>query len=167
MAFAEGDRRHLDECDLTELILSIADYMEPELADQNIKLELALEAAHVMRVPRAQLVTVIENILHNAVDAMPDGGTVTVATTIQDGVVMLSITDTGCGMDPGDVQAVFEPFYSTKTGDALNFEHHPGLGLTVALGILQVLGHTISIDSDPGKSTTVSVRFNPDADRRE
>ncbi len=162
LAFAEGDQRHEDECDLTELLLSVAEYMESEMATRGVKLELDLKAACVTRVPRTQLITVIENILHNAVDAMPDGGKATMATRFDDGIVTLAIADTGCGMDPARVRDVFEPFYSTKD-DALDFEHHPGLGLTVAHGILQVMGHSIAIESKPGKSTTVLIRFNPDS----
>ncbi len=162
-AIAEGDQKHEDECDLTELILSVAEYMESELGGLGVELELQLKASCVTRVPRAQLITVIENILHNAADAMPDGGRVTIATRIEDGVVTLTITDTGCGMDPARIRDAFDPFYSTKTSEVMDFEHHPGLGLTIAHGILQVLGHSITIESEPGKSTTVSIRFDPES----
>lgn len=161
LAFAEGDVMHDDECDLTELILTVAEYMEHEMAEQSIELKLDVERIPVTCVPRTQLVTVLENILHNAVDAMPGGGTVTLSVRIVDGAVTLAITDTGCGMEAGEIAKVFEPFYSTKKGEALDIEHHPGLGLTVAHGILQVMGHEISIESAPGESTTVAIRFNP------
>jgi two-component system cell cycle sensor histidine kinase/response regulator CckA len=161
LAFAEGDQRHGDQCDLTELILSVADYMETEMADQNVTLKLELGHIPVTSVPRAQLVTVVENILHNAVDAMPKGGTATLRTMADEYGVKMSITDTGCGMDEDQIGKVFEPFYSTKAGESFDFEHHPGLGLTVAHGILHVLGHSIAIESAPHQPTTVAIRFNP------
>ncbi|MEE9296717.1 MAG: PAS domain S-box protein [Phycisphaerae bacterium] len=159
-AFAEGDRRHHDKSDLIELIHSVEKYMKPEMAVQNVTLKLDLKPIPPMPVPRAQLVTVIENILHNALDAMPHGGTATLSTSVEGGVVQMSITDTGCGMEHSELQKVFEPFYSSKTSEVMDFEHHPGMGLTVVHGILQVLGHSVSIKSKPGESTTVSVRFD-------
>lgn len=165
LAFAEGDQRHQEECDLREIILSVVEYMEPEMAARNVKLELDLETVPETRVPLAQIITVLENILHNTIDAMPDGGTATVRMSAVDGVVTLSITDTGCGMAPGELPKAFDPFYSTKSRDGMDFEHHPGLGLTVAHGILQGLGHSISIESKLGESTTVFVHFYPAASK--
>ncbi|MCH7527825.1 MAG: PAS domain S-box protein, partial [Planctomycetes bacterium] len=156
-AFAEGDQRHQDLCDLTEVILYVAGYIEPELNAANVKLELQLEAISVMQVPRAQLVTVLENIIHNAVDAMPDGGTATIRTKCDEGVVTLSVSDTGCGADEATLEHIFEPFYSTKT-TGMDLEHHPGLGLAVAHGILEVLGHEIKLTSKVGEGTTVTIR---------
>ncbi len=161
ITFAEGDQRHQAKRDLAELIHSVVDYMKPEMASQGVDLEVDLSELPQICVPEAQIVTVIENILHNAVDAMPDGGKATVVASMRDSAPSLSITDTGCGMAPEDLQQIFEPFYSTKGSQGMDFEHHPGLGLAVARGILQVLGYSISIDSEPGESTTVTVQFPP------
>lgn len=163
LAFAEGDLRHHDECDMTEVILEVVQHVDPEMAAQNIKLEVKLDPVPVTPVPRAQLVTVLENIFHNAADAMPEGGTCTVETFIRDKTVVISISDTGCGMDQDALAHVFEPFYSTKSLES-DSQRHPGLGLAVAHGILQVIGHSICIESTPGKGTTISVCFNPGED---
>jgi len=162
LTFAEGDLRHSDLGDLTEIVINVAEYMEPELASDNVKLVLDLRTIPVTPVPKAQIVTVIENILHNAVDAMPEGGTATIESKVVDGVATLVITDTGCGMDEHALSHVFEPFFSTKnqTGDT---EGHPGLGLAVAHGLLQVLGHTISVSSKPHEGTTVTITFGGQA----
>jgi PAS domain S-box-containing protein len=164
LAFAEGDNRHQDESDLTELLINIAEYMEPEMAAQGIVLELDFSDIPIVRVPRAQLVTVVENILHNAADAMPNGGKVIVATRREGDKIRLTISDCGCGMDPDQMKRAFEPFFTTKSGDSFDLEHHPGLGLTVAHGILQVLGHTIQVESKSGVATTVTVILNPKRD---
>jgi signal transduction histidine kinase len=158
LAFAEGDQRHQDRSDVTDVINQVVAYMEPELVSEDIKLERTLGAIPETQVPRAQLVTVLENIIHNAVDAMPDGGTVAIRTSCVDGEVSLSVTDTGCGADEATLEHIFEPFYSTKTSE-MGFEHHPGLGLAVAHGILHVLGHKIEISSTVGGGTTVTIRF--------
>ncbi len=158
LKFAEGDVKHQDESDLTEVLIDVTGEMELELAKINVQLDIELNPIPVTPVPRDQIVTVMQNLLRNAADAMPDGGTVTVASKVIDGVVCLVVSDTGCGMDESVLQRVFEPFYSTKTS-GLNFEQHPGLGLAVAHGLLQVLGHTISVESEVDKGTRIEIRF--------
>ena len=159
LAFAEGDVRHRDECDLTEVIIDVANYMEPELASHRIQLKLQLDPIPVTPVPRAQLVTVLENVLHNAADALPDGGDVIIVSSVSGGMVKLAVTDNGCGMDEATCQRIFEPFYSTKTS-GLESDQHSGLGLAVAHGVLQVLGHTITVSSTIGVGTTVTIKFS-------
>lgn len=163
LKFAEGDVRHADECDLTECILAVVEYMEPELRSASIRLDLELAPLSVTPVPRAPFVTVLENILHNCVDAMPDTGTVTITTKADHSGPSLTITDTGCGMSDSVRARVFEPFFSTKKDDAMDIERHPGLGLAVAHGIIQMLGHQIDITSQPEKGTCVTIRFRDSA----
>jgi CheY-like chemotaxis protein len=113
---------------------------------------------------RSQLEQLVLNLAINARDAMPDGGTLTIATAGVDvdggevaGLeagrhVLLSVTDTGHGMEPGVVERAFEPFYSTKA-----VGQGTGLGLTTVYGIVTRAGGTVEIDSAPGEGTTVSV----------
>ncbi len=160
LSFAEGDQKHSEQTELTELIHDVASYIGPEMAQQNISLELKLEPIPKTPVPQIQVITVLENILHNAVDATEPGGTVTIRTQLQESSILLSVTDTGCGIPESQLQRIFEPFFSTKSDVDTEFEHHPGLGLAVAHGMLQVLGHNISVRSTPGVGTTVTIRFN-------
>ena len=81
------------------------------------------------------------------------------------GGVDLIISDTGCGMDEETCQRVFEPFYTTK-GRGLGSEQHAGLGLAIAHGVLQVLGHSINVSSVPGEGTTVAIRMAGESTRR-
>jgi two-component system cell cycle sensor histidine kinase/response regulator CckA len=104
-----------------------------------------------------QLEQVIMNLAVNARDAMPHGGTLTIATAngqFDDAraCVTLSITDTGTGMDPAVKARVFEPFYTTK-------EHGKGtgLGLATVYGIVAQSGGAIAIDSEVGRGTVVRV----------
>ncbi|NOT02718.1 MAG: sensor histidine kinase, partial [Phycisphaerales bacterium] len=105
-------------------------------------------------------VTVLENILHNCVDAMPNGGSVTMTATHADHRSVLTITDSGCGMTEADRARVFEPFFSTKKDDAMDIEKHPGLGMAVAHGIIHMLGHDIEVASTPGQGTCITIRFH-------
>ena len=113
-----------------------------------------------------QIEQVIMNLSVNAQDAMPEGGYLTIETSVkaldedfaaknQDvrpGLyVMLTVSDTGCGMDEETRSQVFEPFFSTKG------EQGTGLGLATVYGIIKQHGGNVWINSSPGKGTTVKV----------
>ena len=88
---------------------------------------------------------VLVNLIRNAVDAMPNGGLITVRCVAEGGMAQVSIADTGTGMDAATRQRVFEPFFTTK-GVGLG----TGLGLSVAWGILDRHRGRIEVDSEPG-----------------
>jgi CheY-like chemotaxis protein/anti-sigma regulatory factor (Ser/Thr protein kinase) len=95
----------------------------------------------------------LTNILFNALDAMPDGGSITFATGAKDGRVVCSITDSGIGM-PEDVrQRVFDPFFTTKG------ERGTGLGLSVVYGIIARHGGEVDVESRLGAGTTFTIRL--------
>jgi signal transduction histidine kinase len=96
---------------------------------------------------------VLTNILFNAVDAMPDGGTISIRTFHREGSVFIAVTDTGVGM-PDDIQSrIFDPFFSTKGTLGT------GLGLSVAYGIVGQHGGHITVDSQPGSGSTFTLCF--------
>jgi PAS domain S-box-containing protein len=114
-----------------------------------------------------QLETVVLNLAINGRDAMPSGGTLTIETanldldgtgaghpsTLQAGAyAVVSVTDTGSGMDPAILGHVFEPFFTTK-----EFGIGTGLGLSSANGVIEQSGGRILVDSQPGKGTTFRV----------
>jgi two-component system NtrC family sensor kinase len=88
----------------------------------------------------------------NAVEAMPDGGEITVRTSGDAESVRIDIIDTGPGMPEGMGQQAFEPFYTTK-GESGGL----GLGLSVVYGIVQRHHGTVDLDSKPNQGTTVSI----------
>lgn len=103
-----------------------------------------------LRIVPDQLVQVFINILMNAVDAL-DGipGTIRLVTEQDTMNVRVTVFDTGRGIDPGEIEKVFEPFYSTK-----EVGKGTGLGLWVSYGIIKNFGGDIIVESTPGKGST-------------
>ncbi len=103
-----------------------------------------------------QLQQCLLNLIFNAVDAMPDGGTLTLGATVDDGgrTAVLTVADTGHGIDPADAGHIFEPFYTTKQeGSGV------GLGLSTSFGIIERHGGTLAVESPPGQGATFSIRL--------
>jgi PAS domain S-box-containing protein len=101
-----------------------------------------------------QIQQCVINLIFNAIDAMPDGGTLTVRCDhIQEkGVVNIGVEDTGSGISEEHLPHIFEPFYSTKTeGNGL------GLGLATVYGIIDRHNGTITVDSEVGKGTVFTI----------
>lgn len=99
-----------------------------------------------------QLQQVLLNLSLNACEAMPQGGTITVQSAAADGRVVLTITDTGCGIKKDLFDKIFDPFFTTKP-----VGKGTGLGLSVTYGIVESHGGTIEVASDEGKGTTFTI----------
>ena len=99
----------------------------------------------------ADLREVLTNFIFNAVDAMPGGGTIHIATRVLDERVCLSVSDTGVGMTDEERQRCLEPFFTTKG------EHGTGLGLSVVYGIIQRHGGTVDVTSVKGEGATFTL----------
>ncbi len=102
----------------------------------------------------AQLKQVLVNLVVNAIQAMPDGGTLTVSTRAGDSCVSLVVRDTGSGMDEKTVEKIFLPFFTTK-----DVNEGTGLGLAVVHGIVTAHGGTIDAASQPGHGTRFEIHL--------
>jgi PAS domain S-box-containing protein len=101
----------------------------------------------------AELREVVLNLIFNAVDAMPSGGTIEVGTRAELDTGCFWVADTGCGMPPETVARIFEPFYTTKG------KKGTGLGLSASHGIISRHNGEIMLVSEPGEGTRFEVRL--------
>jgi PAS domain S-box-containing protein len=147
------------------LIESMEDMLRRTLGERiNLKFDLGAELWPTMCDPN-QLESAILNLVINARDAMPDGGSLTIATCnleleaghrrrprdVQPGeYVRISVTDTGTGMSADTISKAFEPFFTTKP-----IGQGTGLGLSMIYGFARQSGGSVKIDSEVGSGTTV------------
>jgi PAS domain S-box-containing protein len=142
--------------DVNENLVALRPMLERLLGeDVNVEMDLGAHTEQVL-VDSGQLDQIIVNLVVNARDAMPDGGTITIATALTEDsspghAVSIRVTDTGSGMDAATKGMAFEPFFTTKG------EHGTGLGLSVVQNIVQLAGGTIRCDSEPGRGTTFQI----------
>jgi signal transduction histidine kinase/ActR/RegA family two-component response regulator len=101
----------------------------------------------------SELLEAVVQLLHNAVDAMPRGGTITIRTGLEAGRATVSVADTGVGMSESVRRRAFEPFFSTKGETGL------GLGLSMVYGAMARHGGDSTVDSEEGRGTIVTLRL--------
>ena len=102
----------------------------------------------------AQMQQCLLNLVFNAIDAMPGGGMLTIAGEIDEAAdrIRISVTDTGCGIEPENLQRIFEPFYTTKSNGKGS-----GLGLPMVYGIVKEHGGKVQVESAPGEGATFRI----------
>jgi len=103
----------------------------------------------------AELREAMTNLILNAVDAMPEGGTLTLASAAVDGQVEVAVSDTGVGIPPDIREKIFDPFFTTKGPQGT------GLGLSMTYGIVSRHGARIAVTSEEGRGATFRLTFPP------
>jgi PAS domain S-box-containing protein len=144
------------EVDLNKIVEDGLYFTEPLCSREGAKIEcdLAADLPRIVADP-SQLRQVIVNLLVNASQAMPDGGQIRVKTGIAgDDNTLLTVEDTGMGMDAETLAQCFNPFFTTK-----DVNQGTGLGLSVVHGIVKSHGGSIEAFSEPGKGARFDVRF--------
>ena len=152
--------------DLNQLVEQAINFTQPKWKDQalagglTIRVKTELQKLPAPSGNESEIREVLTNLIFNAVDAMPEGGTITLSTSMKDGQIVLEVSDTGTGMTEEVRQRCLEPFFSTK-GD-----RGTGLGLAMVYGIIQRHKGTIDVQSEFGKGTTFVIGFPLDGGRK-
>jgi two-component system NtrC family sensor kinase len=113
----------------------------------------------IVRSSLPQMQQVFLNLINNALEAIGKDGEVRLSAQRSDRGVLVKVADTGPGISAKDLQKIFDPFFSTKSGDG----RHAGLGLTICREIMRNLDGRIEVDSAAGKGTVFSLWFPPEA----
>lgn len=155
----QRDVQNLQRLDANELVrqtLELARHKWEDLTHVRgtpIEVEMQTEASGKVAGCPTELREVLTNLIFNAVDAMPAGGTLGVRTWSTASDVFLAVSDTGVGISPAVRQRLFEPFFTTKG------ERGNGLGLSVVFGIVRRHQGEITVESQPGQGSTFTVRL--------
>ena len=141
----------LEEGDLNQVIADLLEFVHFELEEDKVVLESRLdEEIPPLSFDEKLLKQALLNVINNAVAAMPDGGTLTVATERAGDVVLIHVIDTGTGISEENMAKIFEPYFTTK-------EFGSGLGLTVVYKIVKEHGGEIALKSKEGEGTTFTI----------
>jgi two-component system NtrC family sensor kinase len=156
LTFARHSHLEVSRVDVGELLEAAAQLSEFRLRDGAIRLQRDIQANLPPVLGDAgRLTEVFVNLLNNAIDAMPQGGLLTLracSVPAPDGGVRVEVTDTGCGIPPAELPRIFDPFFTTKQPG-----QGTGLGLSISHGIIQDHGGQIWAESQPGVYTTLCV----------
>jgi len=153
-AYARGGSSKPEAVDLAPLLDQAARMCKPAMKESGAQVERAFAEVPQVEGSKAALVHCFVNLITNAAQASGPGAAPIRLSLAADGArVVAAVTDAGAGMAPEVVRRAFEPFFTTRPGRGI------GLGLATARGIVERYGGAISLASEPGKGTTVSVSF--------
>jgi two-component system NtrC family sensor kinase len=150
LGFAQVKQTSLKELDINEIIMQVITPLQPQVETLNISFTTHLLADKPLVSDEAGLTQILTNLLCNSIQAMPDGGQITVTTRETQGGIEIIISDSGCGMTAQQVENMFNPFYSTKAEGT-------GLGLAIGYELLHSLGGDINVESKPQQGTTITI----------
>jgi signal transduction histidine kinase len=143
---------------LQDLIAELVDFYGPSARQANIDIKCFLPAdLPTVSVDRELIKQGLLNLLLNAVQAMPQGGVITIQALAEPDAVAIMVIDTGTGMSPEVLARVFEPFFTTRSGGS-------GLGLPLLRKIVESHGGSVQVESEPGRGTKFTVRLPRSAD---
>ena len=148
---AGGLELELESVDVVELVRTALGSADPAAAAKRITLEYDGPDELCTRADANRVVQVFDNLVSNAIKFTPDRGRVQVSVAEEDGMVVASVSDTGCGIPTTEQPRLFERFFrSSATRDVPG----TGLGLTIVRAIVESHGGSIVCKSDPGAGTT-------------
>jgi nitrogen fixation/metabolism regulation signal transduction histidine kinase len=154
--FAKMPTPEFENCDVNRMVRGVMKLYDGRLLAAGrppISLELELADGELsVAADSDQLRRALGNLVLNAMDAMPDGGTLRVATAKREDGVQISVADTGQGLTPEECARLFTPYYTTK-------HHGTGLGLAIVQSVVSDHHGKISVVSEPGRGSTFIIEL--------
>ncbi|HAK89906.1 MAG TPA: hypothetical protein DHV16_02110 [Nitrospiraceae bacterium] len=161
--FSKRPSGEVSECNVNEIIENSVNLVRYDKRAKDIIFEKELSPSlPPLIIDGSQLSQVTVNLVLNAVDAMPEGGTLTVESRAEAGSIVVRVRDTGMGIKKEDIPKIFDPFYTTK-------EKGTGLGLAVSYDLVKKMNGSLTAASDEGAGSifTITIPYeNDETDRR-
>lgn len=152
LSFSRGEKGQIKKFPLKNCIGDILTLLDYRIKKQSINLNIKIPEEIEIWGELDKLQQVFLNIISNAIDAMPDGGTLKIEAERKENQVMIKISDTGVGIKREHLNRIFEPFFTTK-----GYGRGTGLGLSISYQIVKEHNGDITVDSEPGKGTTFTI----------
>jgi two-component system, NtrC family, sensor kinase len=153
LRFARLPKPQLQRADLNDTVRDLVEFVRPELDLGRVSVQLDLSPSlPLVHADVAQLRQLLLNLVRNAREAMPSGGSLRVSTREGEALVLMEVRDTGPGIPKERLQRIFDPFFTTK-------ERGTGLGLAMSQEIAQEHGGLLSCESEPGRGTAFTLRL--------
>jgi PAS domain S-box-containing protein len=164
-ALAKNSSQQMSRLDINDVVKDAVALVRHELDDRDVALRQELTAAPATVIAdRTQLQQVLINLIMNSVDAMEGvsgrAREIVVRSNLSEGdQIILQVKDSGCGVDPGQIEKLFQPFFTTKSKGL-------GMGLSISRSIIEAHDGSLTMSSDGGTGSTVHIAL-PLADARE
>ncbi|HVW89554.1 MAG TPA: ATP-binding protein, partial [Gaiellaceae bacterium] len=154
LAFARRQMLQTEDVDLRDVVGGMSALLRRLLGEEITLVTRFGDEPAIVRADPTQIEQVVENLAENARDAMPDGGTLALKVSVDGAHAVLSVADTGIGMDAETASRVFEPFFTTKAvGEG------SGLGLSTVHGIVGQSGGSVSLETAPARGSRFVIRL--------
>jgi len=152
LLFARPRQLHCVPCNLPELSDRVLQFLQPQCVEAGVVVHRLYQAVPPVQVDVAQIEQVLFNLYMNALQAMPDGGVLTISCQAVSGWLEFSVSDTGVGIPPDQLERIFQPFFTTKA-------HGIGLGLPITRRLIEDHHGQLLVESQFGYGTTITVRL--------
>jgi signal transduction histidine kinase len=149
MKFTRPEELKMQAVEVRELIAEVSQLVEAEARKTGVRIVVECPAdVPPINVDSAMMRQALLNLAINACQAMPDGGTLRIASArARDGRVLITVSDTGVGIKPEDLNRIFDLYFTTK-------ERGSGIGLSLVYRIIQMHDGEVEVESAPGRGTT-------------
>ncbi len=155
LSFARAKAGRMEAVDMNRLLEELLQFFEPQAESASVEVIQLLDPfVPAVLMDREQMRASVLNLLLNAIQAMPEGGRISVRTRRVGQNLVLDLIDTGSGMDEKTADQIFDPFFSTKRGGS-------GLGLPTTRKIIETHGGTIRVQSEVGRGTQFTIELPP------